>query len=56
MKRGLTAWREVVEHAVGHRLVERAFVAVRPDVELEALQLDTSSVGDVIEVSVAKSG
>ena len=31
---------QVIEYTVGDGFVERAFVAVRPDVELEAFKLD----------------
>jgi len=40
---------QVVENSVGDGLVEGTLVAVRPDVELEALQFDAEMVGDVIE-------
>ena len=41
--------RKIVEDAVGHRFVEGALVAVRPDVELQALQLDAATVRNVVE-------
>src|SRR4051812_103333 len=41
---------QVVEDLVRHRFVEPALVAERPDVELEALQLDALPVGDVVKV------
>ena len=41
---------QVVEDAVGDVLVEMAFLAEAPDVELEAFQLDAGLVGDVVEV------
>src|SRR5512138_1118648 len=40
---------QIIEDAVGHRLVECAFVAIGPDVELERLQLDAQAIGHVIE-------
>src|SRR5688500_14306888 len=40
---------QVVQDAVGDGLVEGALVAVRPDVELEALQLDAGLLRDVVE-------
>lgn len=40
---------QVVEDAVGDVLVEVAFLAERPHVELQALQLDALLVGDVVE-------
>ncbi len=41
---------EVVEKSVGDRLVERACVAVRPDVEFEGLEFEAEKVGDVREL------
>ena len=38
---------EVVEDLVRHRLVEGAFVPVRPEIELEALELHAERVGNV---------
>ena len=40
---------QVVEDAVGDVLVEVAFLAERPHVELQALQFDALLVGDVVE-------
>jgi hypothetical protein len=40
---------QVVEDAVGDGLVETAFVAERPDVELEALEFDAGLFRDVVE-------
>src|SRR5262245_6106747 len=52
---------EVVEDAVGHVLVESALVAVRPDVELDALELHELLVRHVAdadgrEVGLARLG
>jgi len=41
---------QVVEDAIGDVFVEMPFLAERPDVELEALQLHATLVGDVIEI------
>src|SRR6478609_2383911 len=41
--------RQVVEDAVGDGLVESAFVAERPDVELERFQLNALAIGNVVE-------
>src|SRR5205085_3612729 len=38
-----------VEDAVRHRLVESAFVAIEPDVELQRFQLDAQLVRNVVE-------
>src|SRR5690606_40421805 len=43
---------QVVEDLVGHRLVESPFVAVAPEVELEALELHALLVGDVTDLDV----
>ena len=43
---------DVVEHGVGHLLVERAFVAVAPEVQLQALQLDAQLVGHDVDREV----
>ncbi len=40
---------KIIKHPVGNCLVERALVAVRPDVELEALQFHTLAIGHVIQ-------
>ena len=47
---------QVVEDAVGHGFVERAFVAIAPDVQFERFQFDAGSVRHVFEMQVAKSG
>src|SRR5690606_42045152 len=47
-----TLFRSVVEDLVGHRLVESPFVAVAPEVELEALELHALLVGDVTDLDV----
>src|SRR5688572_32867568 len=40
---------QVVEDAVGHGLVERAFVAIRPNIKLERFQLHAQAIGNVVE-------
>jgi hypothetical protein len=40
---------EVVEDPVGHRLVEVPFAAKRPQVELQAFELDAAPVGNVAD-------
>ena len=55
MKRGCRR-RPVVRDLVGHRLVESAPVAERPEVQLQRLQLDAQLVRHVFESRVAKSG
>jgi len=47
---------EVVEDAVRDRLVEVALVAERPDVELQALQLDAALVRHVADADDAEVG
>ncbi len=46
---GLGGGDQVVQHAVGHVLVEMPFVAERPDIQLQALQFHAFLVGDVIQ-------
>ena len=46
---GLGGGNQVVQHAVGHILMEMPFVAESPDVQLQALQLHAFFVGDVIQ-------
>src|SRR5690349_2587226 len=40
---------QVVANAVGHSLVERAFIAIAPQVQLEALELDAQLIGHVVD-------
>ena len=47
---------DVVEHRVGDLLVERAFVAVAPEVQLQALQLDAEFVGHDVDAEVREVG
>ena len=55
MNRGFIELHEVVEDAIGDRFVESAFVAVRPDVELQRLQLDARGIGNVLEVAASRN-
>src|SRR5437899_2481243 len=41
---------EIAQNTVGHVFVELAFVAIRPDVELERLKLDAEFVRHVFEI------
>ena len=47
---------QVVEDAVGDRLVEGALVAVRPEVELPRLELDAELVGHVLDADGGEVG
>src|SRR5262245_59349546 len=47
---------KVVENLVRDRLVERPLVAVRPDVQLERLELDAESVRHVLQVERREVG
>src|SRR4051812_4098183 len=47
---------QIAENAIGDRFVERAFVAIRPDVELEALQLDAGCIRDVVQIERCEVG
>src|SRR5256714_1306955 len=47
---------EVIEDAIGDRLVKRALVAIRPDIELERLELHACAIGNVIERERGKVG
>src|SRR5207249_4563575 len=47
---------QVVEDAVGDRLVEVALVAERPQVQLERLQLDALLAGDVADAEGGEVG
>src|SRR2546428_7513607 len=38
---------EIIQDAIRDRLVERAFVAVAPQVQLQALQLDAGLIGNI---------
>ncbi len=40
---------QIVQDGIGHRLVKRAFVAIRPHVKLQAFQLDIALVGHEVE-------
>ncbi len=46
--------RQFVEHAVGDGLVERALVAVGPDVEFEVFQFQALALRDVVQHQVRK--
>jgi hypothetical protein len=47
---------DVVEDRVGHLLVERALVAVAPEVHLQALQLEAQLVADHVDREVREVG
>ena len=49
MRRGRDRGHEVVEDAIRHILVERPFVAVGPEIELEGLELHDRLVGNVFD-------
>ena len=53
---GVDGGDQVLEDAVGDRLVEGALVAVRPEVELPGLQLDAQPVGDVFDADGGEVG
>src|SRR5438132_2634255 len=40
---------EIVGDPIGHRLVKRTFIAVRPQIELQRFQLDAFLIGDVAD-------
>jgi hypothetical protein len=41
---------QIREHPVRHRFVERADIAIRPDVELQGLELHAQRVRNILEV------
>src|SRR5205807_8466150 len=45
---------EVVGAAIGDRLVEGAFIAIRPEIELQRLQLDAFLIGHVADADGGK--
>ncbi len=47
---------DIVKNFVGYRFVKLAFIAKRPDVELEALQLDAALGGNVVQVQRREIG
>src|SRR5581483_10912677 len=47
---------QVVEDSIGHRLVERALAAKRPQVQLERLELDAALLGDVADADGGEVG
>src|SRR4051812_19595839 len=47
---------EIVEDAVGDVLVESALVAIAPEVELEALQLDAGVLGRIADLDRREVG
>ena len=53
---GLRGSDEVVENLICYRFVKCAFVAVRPDIQLQALELDTFAIGNVVKVQGGKIG
>src|SRR5438477_9478603 len=53
---GRESLHQVVEDAVGHRLVKVPLVAKRPEIELERLELDAESVRHVLDLERAEVG
>ena len=49
-KAWLHGFGKVVEDAIGHRLVKRSLIAVRPDIEFQAFQFDAFAVRHVIQI------
>lgn len=47
---------DVVENFVGHRLVELALIAERPNIELETFQFYAALVRNVIEIKRCEVG
>jgi hypothetical protein len=47
---------EVIEDAIGHCLVEMPLIAERPEVELEALELDAERIGYIGDVQRREVG
>ena len=47
---------EVVQNLVGNGFVKCAFVAIRPDIQLQALEFDAFAIGNVIKVQGGKIG
>lgn len=45
---------EVVEDAVGHRLVKRAFVTVGPDVVFQRLQFHAGGIGNIVQMQLGE--
>ena len=52
----LRSGNKVVKNLICHRFVERAFVTVRPDVQLQAFEFDALAIGNVIKVQGRKIG
>ena len=51
---GLRGRNKVIKNAVGHGLMESTLVAIGPDIQFEAFELDAPLVCDVIEVERGK--
>jgi diguanylate cyclase (GGDEF)-like protein len=47
---------QIIEDAVGDVFVEVAFLAERPDVQLQALQFDATLIGDVVQIQRGEVG
>ena len=46
---GLGCFHEIIQNSVGHRLVERPFITVTPEIKLEALELHAELIRNIAD-------
>ena len=47
---------QVIQNLIGNRFVKSSFVAIRPDVQLQAFEFDTFAISYVVKIQGGKIG